>query len=184
MQRLKKIRFTSAITEHSGYPKDFLAIPKGQITFFAPIINYYHSFKERLEILISSIPTNNYYHNFKKGLDTLTSSTSINNYYRNLKEGLVIQLIFTISTSFISGFNIPKDIFSSIESTKTSYVFWYRYCWYSKIKDSIPAAHNLYKYTLEEILYMVLIGNRRSGLDIWPETLDLAKSTKYIMKTT
>lgn len=120
---------------------------KGQIISSAPTINYYHSIRVGLEILTSSTPTNNHYHGLRKRLETLISSTSTNNYCRNLRKGLKIQLVSTTFTSFVSGSDIPDVTPSSIELAKTDYALWRGYYRYSGIKDSILAAHSLYKYT-------------------------------------
>ena len=125
-----------------------MAVLKGQTTSFAPTINYYHGLKEELKTLTSSTPINNhcyslreglktvtsstpinnYYYSFKKGLETLTSFIPINNHHYGLKKRLEIQRIYTISTSFVSSFNILKVILSNIELAKTGYTFWYGYC--------------------------------------------------------
>ncbi len=183
MQRPKKIGSASATAEHSGHLEDFSVTPKGQTTSSAPTVNHRYSLREGLETLIFSTPANNYCRAFRKRLETLTSSAPTNNYCRSLREGLEIQLVSTISTSFISGSDIPEDTSSSIEPAKTGYTLLRGHWGYPEIKDLTSAAYSLCKYTWEVILCMVLIDDGRLGPDIWPETSDQVEGTEQMMRT-
>ena len=123
MQRPKKIGSISTTAEYRGYLEGFLAMPKGQTTFSAPIINYCSGLRKGLEILTSFALTNNYYCSLKKRLERQTFSVPSNYHCRGLKERLETQLMSTTSTLFISSSDIPEDISSSIEPLKTSYNF-------------------------------------------------------------
>ena len=142
MQRPKKIGSVFATAEYGGYLEGFLATPKGQTTSSTPTINYCRSLREgletltsstptnnhccslreRLETLILSAPTNNHCRGLRKGLKTQISSAPTNIYCRSRREELETQLVSTISTSFVSGSDIPEDIPSRIELAKTGYV--------------------------------------------------------------
>lgn len=137
---------------------------KDLTTFFALNINYCHGFREELETLTSSTPTNNHYHGLKVGLETLTPSAPINNYCHglrkgleiltsstptnnhccNLKESLETPLMSTTFTLFVSDSNIANIISSSIELPKTVYTLWCGYCQYFRMKSLTPATCNLY----------------------------------------
>lgn len=91
MRRPKMIGSASTTAEHGGYLEGFLAMPKGQTTFFASTINYYHSLREEFETPTSSAPTNNHCRSLREGLETLTSFAPINNYCRSLRERLEIR---------------------------------------------------------------------------------------------
>lgn len=165
---------------------------KDQTTFFAPIINHCHGFREGSEILTSSTLTNNHCHSLRDGLETLIFSILTNNYYcslkeklkilifsisinnhcHNLREQLEIQLIGTIFTLFGNNSDIPKIISSSIRLAKTGYAFWHRHYWLSRIKDLIPTICNIYKYIYKIILYRVLIDKKCLSSDIWPKIPD------------
>ncbi len=192
MQRPKKIGSASATAEHDGHLEGFLAVLKGQTTSSTPNINHYRGLREGLETLTSSTPANNHCRGLREGLKTLTSSTPtnnhrhglrervetrissapINNHCCDLREGLETQLVSTTSTSFVSDSDIPENTPSSIEPAETGYALWRGHRRRSGIKDSIPATRSLCKYTWEVILCMFLIGDRRLGPDIWPETPD------------
>lgn len=87
------------------------------------------------------------------------------------------------SILFVSDFDILKDTSSNIKSAKTSYTLWRGQYRHSKIKNLIPTARSLCKYKWKVILYMVLIGNRRLGLDILPKTPNQAKNTEDMIRT-
>lgn len=157
-------------------------MPKSRTTFFASTINYYRNFNEGLEILISSAPTNNYYRCLRERLETLTSSAPTYNYCRGFREGFKTQLVFTTSTSFVNGFDIPDVTPSGIKPAKTGYTFWRGYCQNFRIKDPTLAAHSLCKYTWKVTFYMILISERYLGPDIWPETLDQAENIEDMMR--
>lgn len=111
----------STTAKYGGCLKDFLTMPKGQITSSILIINYYHSLKKRLDILIFFALTNNYCHSLKKGLQLLTASILINNYCCGLKKGLETQLVSTTLTLFIINFDIFDVIFSNIKTSQIGY---------------------------------------------------------------
>ena len=121
MQKPKKIRSTLATTEYGSYLEGFWAASKSQTTSSALIINYCHGLRKGLEILTYSASTNNHCHGLRKGLEIQTSSALINNYCHGFKKMLEIQLVSTTCILLVSGFNIPEDIPSSIESAKLSY---------------------------------------------------------------
>ena len=70
-----------------------------------------------------------------------------------------------------------------IKASTINYLLWHKYYRHSKIKDSIPTAHSLYKHTWVIVVYIVLTGKKSSGPDIWPKTPQQTKSTKNIMRT-
>ncbi len=167
IRRPKKIGSALATVEHGGHLEGFLAAPKGQTTSSAPIINHHRGFREGLEILISSTSTNNhrhglrkwlktliffalinnYCHSLREGLETQTSSAPTNDHRHGLRKGLETQLLFTTSTSLVSGSDIPEDTLSSIEPAETDYTLWRGHRWRSEIKNSTPTARSLCKYT-------------------------------------
>ncbi len=203
IQKPIKIGSTLAIVEYGGHLEGFLATPKGQTTSSAltinychslregletltsstPTNNYCHSFREELETLISSVPTNNHHCSLKEGLETWTSSTYTNNYYPSFREGLETQLVSITSILFISSSDIPDVTSSSIESIKTGYVFWHRYCRRSEIKELTLVTCSLCEYKWEVILCMVLTSERCLGPDIWSETPDQVKDTEDMIRT-
>lgn len=156
IQRPNKIRFASTIAKYGGHLKGFVAVPKGQTTFFTLTINFCQGFREELEILTFFTPINNYCRSFKRQLYTLISFTPTNNYCRSFRKGLEIQLVSTTFILFVSSFDILNIIPSTIKPTKTSDGFWYRYYWRFKIKDLILATCSIYKYIWEEILCIIL----------------------------
>ena len=52
------------------------------------------------------------------------------------------------------------------------------------IKDSLPKKANLYEYTWKFIACMLITGEGRSGLDIWPETSNQDTGTEDMIFTT
>lgn len=72
----------------SDHLEDFLAAPKDQTTSSTLIINYYHGFREGLEILTFSAPTNNLCRGHREEQETLNSSTPTNNHYCGFRERL------------------------------------------------------------------------------------------------
>lgn len=88
----------------------------------------------------------------------------------------------TNSTLFVSGPDISNITTATIELPKTGYTLWRGYYWCLGIKNSIPITCSLYEYIWKVILYIVLIDERRLGLNMWPEIVDQAKSTEDIIK--
>ena len=124
-------------------------------------------------------------HNLLRGglKSQLTSSAPTTNHRRHLREGLETQPASTASTSLVIDSNISEVTGLSIEPSETGYSLWRGHCCRSGIKDSIPAAQSLYKYTWEVVTCMFLTGKGRLGPDIWPETLKQAESTKDMMRS-
>lgn len=141
IQRPKKIRSTSATSEHSGHLRGFWAMPKSQSTSSASIINHCHSLRKRLEtltsstyinnhchglrekfkILILSTPINNHCCGLRKVLETQISSTSTSNYCHDLRKGLEIQLVYITTISFFSDFDILEVISSNMKTVEIGY---------------------------------------------------------------
>ena len=120
----------------------------------------------------------------REGLKSqLISSTPTTNHCHRLREGLETQPAYTASTSLIIDSDISDVTDSSIEPSGTGYSLWRGYCCYSGIKDSIPAACSLCKYTWEVIVYMLLTCKGRPGPDIWPKTLEQAESIEDIIRS-
>ncbi len=88
----------------------------------------------------------------------------------------------TTFNSFTNAFDIHDITPLYTEASAIGHLLWRRYCRCLGIKDSIFAAHNLYKYTWRIVVYMVLTGEGRLGPDIWSETLQQAKTTENMMR--
>ena len=120
----------------------------------------------------------------REGLKSqLTFSAPTTNHCRRLREGLETQPASTASTFFGIDFDISKVTGSNIELFGLGYSLWHRHCCCLRIKNLIPAAQSLCKYTWEVVACMVLTGKRRLKPNIWPETPEQAKSTEDIMKS-
>ncbi len=52
------------------------------------------------------------------------------------------------------------------------------------IKDSLPKQTSLCEYTRKNVAYMVMIGKRCSGPNIWPKTSNQGIGTEEIILTT
>ena len=105
----------------------------------------------------------------QRGLDSqLTSSTPTTNHCCRLREGLETQPASTAFNSLVIDSDISEVTSSSIELSGTGYSLWHGHRRCLRIKDSMPAAQSLCKYTWEVIACMVLIGKGRLGPDIWP----------------
>ena len=121
---------------------------------------------------------------FKEGLKSqLTSSAPTTNYCRRLKKGLETQPASTASTFLVIESDISEVTGSSIEPSGTGYSLWRGHYRRLGIKDSIPAAQNLCKYTWEVVACMVLTAKERLGPDIWPKTPEQAESIKDMMRS-
>lgn len=100
-----------------------------------------------------------------------------------LKERLETQPESTTSNSFVIGFNFPSNLTSTAaKAAKAGFTMWRKHCRQSRIKDSIPAAHSLSKFTQKIIVYIVLTGKERLGLNIWLETGNQAKGTEDMIR--
>ena len=120
----------------------------------------------------------------REGLKSqLTFSAPTTNHRRRLRKGLETQPASTTSTSLIIDSDISDVAGSSIEFSETGYSLWrgHRRC--SGIKNSIPAACSLCKYTWEVVACMVLTSKGRPGPNIWPETPEQAKSIEDMMRS-
>lgn len=167
MQNPKKFRSASTNIEYKNCPKKsldgFLPAPKSQTNSSTLIINHYYDFRKRLR--------------------SRTFSALIISHHRSYRKELEMQPVSTTSTSFISDFDIFNITSSSLEYLETDYALWCEHCWRYKIKDIILTTWNVYKYTWEVILYIVLTGKRCSVPDIWPESLYESESRKNMMST-
>ena len=120
----------------------------------------------------------------REGLKSqLIFSAPTTNHCRRLRKGLETQLASTTSSSSVIDSDISEVIVSSIEPSETGYSLWrgHRRC--SGIKNSIPAAQSLCKYTWEVVACMVLTDKERLGPDMWPETPEQAESTEDMIRS-
>ena len=140
--------------------------------------------KEGLETQFASSASTTKHNLLKEELKSQwTSFTPTINYCRRLRKGLETQLAFKASTSLVIDSEIFNVTISSIQLSRKDYFLWHEYCCYSGIKDSIPTALNLCKYTWKVVVCMVLTGKGRIGPDIWPETPKQAKSTEEMIRS-
>ena len=90
---------------------------------------------------------------------------------------------FGCSNSFNRS-DLPLLDHEKTDEEPVSEFLWHSVCCCMGIKDFSPKQASFCEYTWEVIACMVIIGKGRSGLDIWPKTLDQSTSTEDIIFTT
>lgn len=70
----------------------------------------------------------------------------------------------------------------SDKQTQDEFLLQGTYCQIG-IKDFSFTQANLYKYTWEILVYMVITAKKQKGPDIWPETLNMYINTKNMIIT-
>lgn len=102
----------------------------------------------------------------------------------NLWQGSGSYTALIASSSFINASDIPDVTFLSTKASATEHLLGREYCCRLGIKDWIPPASTLCKYTWQIIVFMVLTGNSYLGPDLWPENSQKVQSQKNIIRIT
>lgn len=111
------------------------------------------------------------------------SSTFTTNYCRRLRERLETLPVSTASIFLVIDLYISDLTSLNIKLSEMGYVLQRRHCRFLEISDSILTAYKLYKYTWKIVVYIVLIGKERLGLNIWLKIPEQAKSIKNMIKS-